>query len=541
MSKEETSTGKGLLARATVLVMAATAFSRVIGYVREIVIAGYFGVGPEVDAYRVAVQLPNLFRMLLADAVIAAAFIPVFSTYLSKKTDDEAWKIASSIINATILFLGTVTILGMIFAPQLISILAPGFMDSLQTFNLSVELTRIMFPALVFMALSGIVMGILNSYNKFFIPAFSPVIWNFIIIISIVLFGAGYGIYSLAAGLTVATVIQVLFQLPSLFKKFKFYKLKIFFRHPGVKEFFIILLPIVASAATVNINTIVDTRFASTLASGSVSSLGFAIRVYLVPVGIFAIGVSTVLFPTLSRQSAMEKVEDFRDYLSFGIRSLIALMMPFNLLFIVYSLPIIRVLFERGAFGVSDSFMTAGPLAHYSVGLIAFSLTKLMDRAFYAKKNSRTPFFIAIFCVVINYFGDWAFIKGIPMAFNSMNVSEKLMWLGSAHSGVALSTSLVGIVQIGLLLWAYRRHYGTIKGRKITITFLKSLLAGIISTAASYIVYLKIPKSQSTLILFLALLAAFGTALALYLALAVLFKLDVVMSFISRAKRRIFS
>lgn len=525
-------TSAAKLARAALIVMVATTLSRIFGYVREMVVAAYFGAGYQVDAYRVAIQLPNLFRLLLADAAIASAFIPVFSSYLAREKKEEAWKITSSIINLTVLVMGTITIIGIVFAPSLVHLLAPGFKAREATFDLSVSLTRVMFPALGFMALSGIVMGVLNSYNKFFVPSISPVIWNVVIIGSVVIFSGRSGIYALAVGLVVATIVQFLIQLPNIGSDLKLYRLKIFFHHPGVQEFLKLLIPIVASAATVNINTIVDTRFASVLGTGSVATLGYAVRLFQVPMGVFSIAISTVLFPTLSKFASLDKKEDFKNYLSFGIRAVIAIVMPILVYFVVFALPIVRLLFERGQFRFQDSLMTASPFAYYSLGLVAVSITTLLNRAYYALKDSKTPFLVGLLSVVVNYFGDWFFMRALPVIFEVSGLPESVKWLGYPHGGIALSTSVVGVFQTFLLAYFYRRKFGHLEGRKILKTFIKITFSSIIAAAIAFPVFeILYGVKTGTLGLLMSLTGSFGVFAIIIVVSVILFKMEEMNEF----------
>lgn len=523
--------GRGRLYRATALVMFATALSRVIGYVREMVVAAYFGTGIEVDAYRVAVQLPNLFRLFLADAVIAAAFIPVFSSYLAQKREREAHRLASSIITLSTIILVAVTAAGELFAPYLIRVLAPGFELSGEAYALSVSLTRVMFPSLVFMALSGIIMGILNSYDVFFIPSISPVIWNAVIIGSVAGFSGAYGIYSLAAGYVAAAAVQIAFQLPELVKKFRF-RFLVDLKHPGVQEFFVLLIPVVASAATQNINNIVDTRFASTLQTGSIAALGYATRVWLVPAGIFGIAISTVLFPSLSRKMSEEDPAGFNRYLAYGLRGITVIMLPVQFFFIVFGLPLIRLLFERGAFTYHDSLLTAGPLVSYSLGLLAFGMLNLINRAFYARRDSLTPFAVAAATIVINYFADAAFISWMPAIHRALNLSDQYGWIFSPHSGIALSTSLVAMLQTAALLYLYRRRFGAFRLGRLVQVGLFSLVSTLIALVPAYYLFRLIyGVLTGTAGLFASLTAAFIAGAGVYALLMAAFKIEEVREF----------
>lgn len=519
------------LARSAALFMVATAVSRVLGYAREVIQAALFGAGAQVDAYRVAFQLPNLFRMMLADAAISAAFIPVFSAYLAKGDEEEGWRFVSTVANVMAVGFVLVTAVGMVLASPLIDVLAPGFRGSPETRELSVFLTRVMFPALVFMAGSGIVQGILNSYDRFFVGAISPVVWNVFIIASMVAFGHRYGIVSLAAGITLATVFQFLFQVPFIGRPLRWYRFEIDLSHPGVREFFALLAPIVLSAATTDVNTVVDSRFASVLGEGSVASLGYAIRVFMVPTGIFGVAVATVLYPSLSRLASRDERAALRENLAFGIRAIVAMIVPVSLYFVAFALPIVRLLFERGRFGPQASLMTASPLLYYSLGLVAMSVATLLNRAFYALKDSRTPFLVALASVVVNYFGDWLFMRGLPAAYRATGLGAGLAWLGYGHGGIALSTSTVVLFQALALAYLFRRSFGPVGGRGIALVTVKSLACSAPALAVGYGAYALVLRGiGGTLGLLAALALSFCLFAATYLGLAILLRVGEVRS-----------
>jgi len=468
------------LATAAVIVMAATLLSRIFGLVREQVMAAYFGAHVQIDAYRVAFILPNLFRMLLADAAIGSAFIPVFTSYLARGDRKGAWEVCSSVINLMVLILCLFLGLGMIFAPQLISILAPGFTNKPYTFKLALIMTRILFPSVLFMALAGVVMGILNSYNHFTAPALSPVLWNFIIIACILFLAPKMGVVSLALGIVVGSLFQFLMQLPFVSGKGARYSLIFNWHHPGVKEVGALLLPVVISLASWDINIIVDTRFASRLITGSVASLGYAIRLWQLPLGLFAIAISTVLFPTFSRQVVRNDIQGLKNSLSLGVRTLFLIMLPASVGLMTLGIPIIRLLFERGRFTPTATLLTASALFYYAVGLFAAGELHLVNRAFYSLKDTITPMVVAGLSIIVNYFGDWFFMIYLPIFAKLIGLPSSLSWLGYAHGGIALSTSLVCFFNLVVLMEILRRRLGGVDGKKIAISFAKISFASII-------------------------------------------------------------
>lgn len=539
MADKEKVSGTSKLIKATFLVAFATALSRVLGYVREVVVAAYYGASYEIDAYRVAIQLPNLFRLILGDVVIAAAFLPIFSSYLAKNNEEESWKIASKILTLTVVFLSVVTVLGIVFSRPLISVLAPGFHSKPHVFNLSIELTKIMFPALVFMALSGLFSGILNSYEIFLLPAASPVLWNAIIIAGIILFSKSYGIYAFATSLLIASILQAFIQVPGFKDKLKYFRFDLDLSHPEVRNFFSLLIPVVLSSATSNINTVVDTRFASYLATGVIAAMGYAIRIYLVPAGIFGVAVATVLFPRLARYESLKNEEAFAKNLSFGLRVLTFIMVPLSAYFTFFSLPIVRLLFERGSFTYNDSLLTSAALFMYSIGVTAYSLSYLLSRAYYSKKDSKTPLLIALISIAVNYFGDWYLMNAMPELPELIPFLKKYKWLFAPHAGIALSTSIVAIFQFFALYFVYRKKHGHIEGKKFLVTNLKSLVATAGALLAGWGVY-NLISGPGAMSILLALLLVAVAGFIVYVLTAYLLKMEEISFAADIIKEKLF-
>lgn len=527
MSAEDILKQKSSVFKATFLVMTATALSRILGYVREVVVAAYYGTSLQVDAYRVAVQLPNLFRLIIGDVVVAAAFVPIFSAYLAKGKEEEAWKVASKILTMTFVSLFAVSILGIIFAKPLITLLAPGFNAKPETMDLSILLARIMFPALIFMALSGILSGMLNSYEIFFLPAVSPTIWNLIIISGIVLFSGQYGILAFSVSLTIASIFQTIVHLPGFKNQLKYFRFDLDLRHPEVRNFFLMLIPIVLSSATSNINTIIDTRFASYLQTGVIAALGYAIRIYLVPAGVFGVAIATVLFPKLAKYETIKDESSFIRTLSLGLRVLTFVITPIALFFAFFALPIVRILFERGNFTYSDSLLTAAALSMYSIGVISFSQLTLLSRAFYSKKDANTPLYVALISIVVNYFGDWFLMRTMPKLVDVFHILKPISWLFQPHAGIALSTSIVSIFQFAILYFLYSVKHGKIEGSKFLQTSIKSLLATAAALISGWSVY-NLIATESKLSILTGVLGALASGFMVYLLTAMLLRMEEI-------------
>ncbi|HDP69485.1 MAG TPA: murein biosynthesis integral membrane protein MurJ [Actinobacteria bacterium] len=449
------------LAKATLIVMVGTLASRVFGFLREVVMAAYFGNGIAADAYRVAYAIPNLLLQLLGSAAIGSAFIPIITKYLTDNDDESVNVVASSVTNFLFLIFTFFMVIGFIFAPQIGKLIAPGFVDDSVKFNLTVQMTRIMLPAILFLGMSGFVMGMLHSYNHFTAPALAPVFFNIFIIGSIIILTSNMGSTSLAIGVVGGSLAQLLFQAPFLKNRGWKYSLKFAWNHPGVKQIAVLLAPVIFTLASIEINVFIDTRFTSILESGSVAALHYALRVWNLPMGLFAIAISTVFFPMFSRQAASNDLLGLKDSFSLSTRMVFLVMIPSSVGLIVLANPIIKLIFERGAFGADATVTTAYALVFYTIGLTSAGVLHLVNRVFYSLKDTITPTIVATIAIVINYFGDCALVGPLK------------------HGGVALSTSIVMTFNFLCLLIILRKRIGKMGGRRIATTFFKVSLASV--------------------------------------------------------------
>lgn len=456
---------------------------------------------------------------------------------MQSKKEEEAWRIASKILTLTVLFLSGVTILGELLAPYLIKLLAPGFTVKPETFSLSVHLTRIMFPSLVFMALSGIFSGLLNSYEVFAASSLTrPLECDHNS--KHRSFSEDYGIVAFATGLLVATVFQVIVQVPGFRGKLRKFTVDFDFSHQEVRNFFALLIPIVIGSATSNINTIVDTRFASYLETGVISALGYAVRIYMVPAGVVGVAVATVLFPRLVKLEALNEGASFARNLSFGLRVINSVMMPLAAFFVFFSLPVVRILFERGNFHYSDSLLTASALTMYSIGVVSSSHTLLLTRAFYSKKDSKTPLYVAFATIAVNYFGDWFLMQKMPQIPQIIPALKKVEWLFLPHAGIALSTSLVSIFQFVVLYVLFVWKYGNLESRKFILSLLKSLAGTVVAVLSGSAVYNLISLPGTTGLL-LALTGALLAGFVSYVISSVVLKTDEASYIVEVLKERL--
>src|SRR4029453_16094669 len=358
---------------------------RILGLVREIVAAYYFGAAGKINAFTVAFQVPNLVRSLVADAALSSAFVPVFSELLEKGERGRAWRVASTLFWLLLLGLGALTALLIVFAPLII---AP-FGDPGGDKDLAIGLSRVLFPIVVLLGISGIIVGILNSYEHFTVPALTPVFWNLAIIAGLVLGvpradSIDAKLYVYAVSILIGTVIQVLLPIPWLRGLDGRLRVAIDWRDPAVARVFVLMLPVTLGIGLINFNLVVDTFFAARYIDPNLapSAIDAAFRIYMLPQGMFSVAVATVLFPALSRLAARGDESGFREVISTGLRQIGFLLIPASAISAVLAIPIVRLIYERGAFTPDQTKVTASALAAFSLGLTFNGGMLMLHRAF---------------------------------------------------------------------------------------------------------------------------------------------------------------
>ena len=417
------------LARSTAVFSLATAISRVLGLVREMVSAYFFGVSGLINAFTVAIQIPNLVRALVADAALSGAFVPVFSELLEKGERKRAWRVASTLFWLTLLVLGGLTAIFILLAPLLMR----PFGDPGGDYELAVGLSRVLFPIVVLLGLSGIVVGILNTYHHFAVPALAPVAWNLVIVIGLVLGvpridGESAQLYLYAGVVVLGTLVQLLLPIPWLRRLDGRLTVVIDWRDPAVKRVLVLMLPVTLTIGLINVNFLVDTLFASRLLDPELApaAIDKAFRLYMLPQGVFAVAVTTVLFPTLARLAARDDIAGLRRALDVGLRQIAFLLVPAGLVSIVLAEPIVRLVYERGEFNAEDTVIVAQCLQAFSIGLVFNGWMLILNRSFYAVQTNWVPTGIALGAVALNAAFDTVFYRlgiwGIPLATSTVNV-----------------------------------------------------------------------------------------------------------------------
>ncbi|MBW2560000.1 MAG: murein biosynthesis integral membrane protein MurJ [Deltaproteobacteria bacterium] len=459
MQRKETENTR--VVKAAWVVGLATLLSRVFGFIRDVVVAGFFGAGLATDAFFVAFRIPNLLRRLFAEGSLTIAFIPVFTEYLKKRSKEEALELAGVAFTLLSIVLALVSVAGILLSPWIVMVMAPGFTDVPDKYELTVFLTRLMFPYIFFISLVALCMGILNSLRHFAAPALAPVVLNICMIASVFALRDFFAepILSLAVGVMVGGILQLAMQFPFLLKVGARLKPNFHFGHPGVRRIGFLMLPAVFGAAVYQASILIGTILASLLPGGSVSYLYYADRVVQLPLGVFAIAVGTAALPSFSEQAAGGDYERLKGTISFSLRLILFVTIPAMVALIILRVPIISVLFQRGQFDAASTVLTAQALLYYAVGLWAFSCIRVVVSAFYALQDTRTPVKIAVVALLVNV------------------ITALLLMFPMRHSGLALATSIASAVNIIVLAVILGKRVGSFLQKDFWISVSRTTLA----------------------------------------------------------------
>ena len=451
-----------------------TLLSRILGLVRDIVVARFFGAGMAADAFFVAFRIPNLLRRLFAEGSLTIAFIPVFTEYLRQRSKKDAFELARAVLTLLAMVLALVSVLGVLFAPWLVRLQAFGFGGSGPKYELTVLLTRITFPYILLVSLVAFFMGVLNSLRHFAAPAAAPIFLNVGIIAAAVILSPYLSepVVGLAIGVLIGGVLQILLQIPWLIQKGLSLKPCWNPGHPAVKRIGLLMLPAIYGSAIYQVNQFIGTLLASFLPQGSVSWLYYADRLMEFPLGVFAIAISTAVLPSLSAQATAENLPEFRETLGHSVRLTFFITIPAMAGLIALGQPVIRIFFERGAFDSVSTVMTTKALFCYALGLWAFSANRVLVSAFYAFQDTTTPVKIA----TVTLFA---------------NVGFSLLLMGPLkHAGLALATSLASSIQFFILVFCLTRMRGVLHLRPILNSVFKSLSASAVMGLCLHFLFL---------------------------------------------------
>jgi len=455
------------VARSAGLISLATLTSRLLGVIRETVLAFYFGASAsmQMDAFNVAFRLPNLLRDLFAEGAMTSAFVPAFTRTLVTGGREQAWRLGNLVLNALLLVTGVAVLLGIAAAAPITSLVAPEFAAVPGKLELTADLSRVMLPFAALVAAAVAMMGMLHSLHRFFVPALSPAMFNVATILAAVALvpimpHVGQApIMAIAVGTLIGGLGQIAVQWPILRREGFRYRPIVGFRDPELRQILRMMVPGTLGVAAVNINVLVNTYLATGQEQGAVSWLGYAYRVMYLPLGLFGISVATATLPVISRHAAGGDLAAIRHTVSGALRLMLTLNVPATVGLVVLADPIVAMLYERGLFSSADTAATAAALMCYAPGLIGYSAVKIASPTFYALQDSRTPVVVSTLAVVVN------------LVIN--------LWLVDTMGfiGLALGTAVAGMVNAGVLLWLLRRRLGGLEGRRLATGFVKIAVA----------------------------------------------------------------
>lgn len=473
------------LFKSTATVGGMTLISRVLGLVRDIIFARIFGAGAGMDAFFVAFKIPNFLRRLFAEGAFAQSFVPVLSEYKSQREHGEVRALVAAVSGTLGSILLLISLVAMLGAPLLVSLFAPGFLDQPDKYALTTDLLRITFPYLLFISLTAMAGGVLNSYGRFAIPAFTPV-WLNLSLIGMALWGAPLfeqPVMALAWGVFIAGIAQLLFQFPSLRKLHLLVRPRWGRQHEGVKRIMKLMLPAIFGSSVAQINLLLDTIIASFLITGSVSWLYYSDRLVEFPLGVFGIALATVILPSLSRQHSESSPEAFSRTLDWALRLTVLIGAPATIGLVLLAGPMLTTLFHYGAFVDEDARMATLSLMAYGFGLLGFILVKVLAPGYYARQDTKTPVRIGIYAMVTNMVLNIVFV--VPMVINDVS---------GPHAGLALATSVAAFVNAGLLFLGLRKQ-GIYKAEAGWLSFgLRILLA--VGLMAMVLLWLSAPLNE---------------------------------------------
>jgi putative peptidoglycan lipid II flippase len=458
----------------------ATGVSRVAGLVREIVAASYFGVTGPMSAFTIAFQVPNLMRALFADAALQAAFVPVFTELLEKGRRRDALTVAWSIFSLMLALLGALTLFFIFAAGPIMSLVTPGFHDSPELRHLTIQLARIMFPVVLLLALSGVIVGMLNSLEHFSVPALTPVIWNLIIIGSLIgltpIFHGGDRVYAYAIGVLAGTVVQFLLPLPWLFKAGVPFAIKFDWGNPNVRKILRLMFPVTIALGMINFDALINSFFGTLVNDQVPAAIDKAFRIYQLPQGLFSVAIATVVFPTLSRLAARGDIVGLRRTMASGVRQVLLALIPSAVLMMVLAEPITRLVYQRGEFGTSATHLVAQGMFWWALSLPAQGASLMFSRTFFSLQR------------------PWI---TTALAFANMGVNATVSLILYKPFGLAgvvvgsVAGTLVMAVSQGILL---REPLGGIEGARTLMITCRITVASIFLGAVSYFVWLGLDK-----------------------------------------------
>ena len=429
------------------LIFIITVISKFLGLFRDIVFAKYYGTGYVANAFFAAIRIPTQLVDIILSSAIVSTFVPIFNQVLQKDGKDKANKFANNFVNIVALISTAIAIIGIIFAPQIVKALAGGF--DTQTFNLTVELIKITFPMIIFTAIAYSLVGFLQSYGQFNIPAMISAVSNLVIIIFLLLFREKFGIHGVAGCMLFAWLLQVLIQVPFA-KKYGYpFILHIDFKDENIKRVFLLSIPILISTAVLPINNLVSTRLASGMGDNAVSAMEYAYKLYVVISGVFTYAIGNIIFPEMSRASADDNKEEYKEIINKAMRMMIYILIPLTIGITIFSKDIISVIYERGEFTAESTLITSSILTFFSVGIIGSGIVEVMNKAFYAKQDTKSPLIAGIIMIIINVIlcvtlSKFLDVKGLALATSITAIVNAITLMYMANKNVKIITKELG-------------------------------------------------------------------------------------------------
>lgn len=455
---------KGIL-RSTSMMSLGTLASRILGFVRDIIFAQFFGTAAGADAFVLAFRLPNLFRDLIGEGAANSSFVPVMTEYKDKKPAELA-EFLNTVLAWAFIILSTVTLLAIVFAPAVVRVIAPGFLEDPGKFETTVALTRIMFPYLIFIGLTALFSSIQFTYGAFVMPAFGPCLLNIALIVStlVAVFVMKQPVYGLAIGVIIGGIMQLYFQWRPLRHHGVVFARPVTLNHPGARQIGKLLVPRIVGSAVYQINIFVDTICASLtsiVGAGGISAIYYANRIVLFPMGIFGVALAAATLPAFARHAVADNKEELRRTIVFALENIFFVMLPTTIFLCLLSEPITRVVFQRGAFNAESTMVTSSVLFFFSLGLMGYGGVKILSSAFHAMQDTRTPVKVAVVSLIVNALLD--VILMFPMKL----------------SGIALASAIASLVNLTALFIILEQRIGGLKGA-FADYFMKLFAAGLV-------------------------------------------------------------
>jgi len=454
--------------KAAGVVMAITLISKVLGFGRDMTLASKFGTSVSMDAFNMATVVPMILFAAVT-ASIATTVVPIFTEYLENGGKSKAFEFINNLLSVVIVITLILTILGFLFAPYLVKFVAPAFSND--KFELTVKLTIILLPTMVLIAASNIFTGALQAMEHFTVPAMIGIPYNIIVIGVAVLLGSKFGITVIAISIIIATTIQAIMQLPILYKLGYRLKFSVKLKDEGVKKVIILAMPVLIGTGIQAINTYVDRVIASYLPDGSIAALNYANRLNMFALGIFSAAIATVIYPVLSRNSVSDNRDGFLKGLNLAVNAIIYVLIPVTVGAMVLRVPIIKVLFERGAFDEQSTYLTSIALFYFSIGMVGYGLRDVLSRSFYSMKDTKTPMINGAIAVILNIILNLILVRYLGLG------------------GLALSTSIAAIFTTFLLFISLRKKIGKMGGKLMFTAFLRAAFASAIMGITVFSLY----------------------------------------------------